>query len=269
MTTESADQSKAETTESREQFADRVGIAHDDLHLLDLALSHRSWCAEHPGTPSNERLEFLGDAVLGVIVTDHIYRDYPGLPEGALAKIRAGVVSTTALAEVATELRIGPHLMLGKGEDRDGGRQKRSILADAVEALIGAVYLSGGISASESLVMGFVAHRIAQAAAGPGLDDYKTRLQELAAQQLEYLPIYEIEDHGPEHAKRFTARVTIAGVEHGVGEGSSKKQAEQVAAELAWKKLSVDGGLRPVGLEELAHEPGAGESSDSTLHPTD
>ncbi len=246
MTERAAEQEEAESLEA---FGLRMGVAPEDTHLLELALSHRSWCSEHSGAKSNERLEFLGDAVLGVIVTDHIYRDYPDLPEGALAKIRAGVVSTSALAEVASELRLGPHLKLGKGEDRDGGRTKRSILADAVEAIIGAVYLSGGAQAAEALIMDFIADRIVDAAEGPGLDDYKTRLQELAAQQLEYLPVYELEDHGPEHAKRFLARVSIAGVEHGAGEGSSKKQAEQVAAEIAWKKLTSAGGLRPVGID--------------------
>ena len=200
-------------------------------------MAHRSWCAEHPGGRSNERLEFLGDAVLGLIVTDHIFRTYPELPEGELAKVRASVVSAAALAEVAAELDIGAALLLGRGEDASGGREKPSILADAMEAIIGAVYLDGGRDAADELVMALLGDRITDAAAGPGGQDYKTRLQELAARSFEALPTYDVLDDGPDHAKRFYASVAIAGTSYGRGEGRSKKQAEQAAARVAWEAI--------------------------------
>jgi ribonuclease-3 len=201
-------------------------------------MAHRSWCAETPGAISNERLEFLGDAVLGLVVTDHLFRTYE-LPEGELAKVRASVVNSAALAEVAEELDLGIALLLGKGEDASGGREKPSILADAMEAVIGAVYLDGGWEAAERLVMTLLGERIAEAAEGPGGQDFKTRLQELAARRFESLPRYEVTDEGPDHAKRFFATVAVAGVVSGNGEGRSKKQAEQAAARSAWTVLSA------------------------------
>jgi ribonuclease-3 len=193
--------------------------------------------AESPGEASNERLEFLGDAVLGLVVTDHIFRAYPELPEGELAKVRASVVSAAALAEVALELGLGPVLKLGKGEDASGGREKPSILADATEAVIGAVYLDGGWDAAADLLLSLLGDRISDAAAGPGGQDYKTRLQELAARAYETLPDYEVTDEGPDHAKRFFASVRVGEHRFGGGEGRSKKQAEQAAARLAWESL--------------------------------
>ena len=209
--------------------------------MLQRALAHRSWCAETAGTDSNERLEFLGDAVLGLVVTDHLFRTYPDLPEGELAKVRASLVNSEALAEVASGLRLGQALLLGKGEDASGGREKPSILADAMEAVIGAVYLDGGWDAADRLVMGLLDERIDEAAAGPGGQDYKTRLQELAAQRFEQLPRYEVPDEGPDHAKRFFAVVSVGGREVGAGEGRSKKQAEQGAARAAWTTLHRQG----------------------------
>jgi ribonuclease-3 len=200
-------------------------------------VAHRSWCAETIGADSNERLEFLGDAVLGLVVTAHLFRAYPNLPEGELAKVRASVVNSEALAEVATALRLGDALLLGKGEDSSGGREKPSILADAMEAVIGAVYLDGGWSPAADLVMGLLGERIEEAAAGPGGQDYKTRLQELAARHFDQLPRYEVIDDGPDHAKRFFAAVSVGGVVRGRGEGRSKKQAEQGAAREAWETL--------------------------------
>ena len=201
-------------------------------------MAHRSWCAENPGTESNERLEFLGDAVLGLIVTAHVYRTYPHLPEGHLAQVRAAVVNAATLAEAAEELSIGAHLLLGKGEDASSGREKPTILADAMEAVIGAVYLDGGWDAAEALVLGMLGDRITEAAAGPGASDYKTRLQELAAHRFEELPRYDVEGDGPDHAKHFTATVVLRGEALGVGHGRSKKQAEQAAARVAWHALS-------------------------------
>lgn len=203
-------------------------------------MAHRSWCAETPGTKSNERLEFLGDAVLGLVVTDHIFRTYPDLPEGELAKVRAAVVNAGALADLAAELELGRALHLGKGEDASGGREKPSILADAMEAVIGAVYIDGGYDAARSLIMGLLGDRIEEAAAGPGGQDFKTRLQELAARRFDQLPQYLVDDEGPDHAKRFFATVRIAGDVRGSGEGRSKKQAEQAAARVAWAALQAE-----------------------------
>jgi ribonuclease-3 len=202
-------------------------------------MAHRSWCAETPGEGSNERLEFLGDAVLGLVVTDHLYRTYPELPEGELAKVRASVVNSEALAEVAAELDLGRALLLGKGEDASGGREKPSILADAMEAVIGAVYLDGGWDAASEFIMRLLGERIEEGAAGPGGQDFKTRLQELAARQFDQLPRYEVRDEGPDHAKQFFATVLLGGVRRGSGEGRSKKQAEQQAAREAWHQLSA------------------------------
>ena len=154
-------------------------------------MAHRSWCSE-TGAASNERLEFLGDAVLGLVVTAFIYRQYPSLPEGDLAKLRASVVNAIVLAEVADDLDLGSSLLLGKGEDATGGRQKASIVSDALEAVIGAVYLDGGWDPAASLVMRIIGDRIAEYAEGPGGSDYKTRLQELAAREFEQLPLYRV-----------------------------------------------------------------------------
>jgi ribonuclease-3 len=209
----------------------------EDPEQLAPALVHRSWCAEHPGWSSNERLEFLGDAVLGIVVTDHLFRTYPDLPEGELAKVRASVVSAAALSEVAIELRLGDALLLGKGEDGSGGREKPSILADALEAILGVVYLAAGPRTASQLVMRLVGVRVAEAASGPGGQDYKTRLQELAARMFEDQPRYEVDDDGPDHAKRFFARVRLNGTVRGQGVGRSKKQAEQAAARDAWEQL--------------------------------
>src|SRR4051794_41366667 len=185
-------------------LAERLGYRIEDRSLIATAMSHRSWCAETPGVASNERLEFLGDAVLGLVVTAHLFRTYD-LPEGELAKVRASVVNSAALAEVAAELDIGSGLLLGKGEDSSGGREKPSILADAMEAVIGAVYLDGGWDAAAELVMGLLGERIEEAAAGPGGQDFKTRLQELAARRFDQLPPHEVDDEGPHHAKRLFA----------------------------------------------------------------
>ena len=229
-----------------EALGDRLGWAFSDLAMLGRAMAHRSWCAEVAGQESNERLEFLGDAVLGLVVTDHIYRTYPGLPEGELAKVRASVVNSALLAEVAAELGIGDFLLLGKGEDASGGREKPSILADAMEAVIGAVYLDGGWDAAAALVLSLLGERVADAAAGPGGHDYKTRLQELAARTFDQLPRYVVSDDGPDHAKRFYATVLLGGQERGRGEGRSKKQAEQAAARAAWADLAVSPAAPPV-----------------------
>jgi ribonuclease III len=236
-----------EGSPSRDGLLGRLGWSVADDELLVRSLAHRSWCAENPGTGSNERLEFLGDAVLGLVVTDHLYRTYPEMPEGELAKVRASVVNSAALAELAAELDIGESLLLGKGEDQSGGRQKPSILADAMEALIGAVYLDQGWSASETMVMRLLGDRIESAAAGPGGQDYKTRLQELCARAFDHLPVYAVTDEGPDHAKLFHAVVHVRGRPEGEGRGRSKKQAEQAAARAAWEMLLDDVDRDPSG----------------------
>lgn len=220
-------------------LAERLTVVVEPSVLV-AAMAHRSWCAEHPGHESNERLEFLGDAVLGLVVTTHLFHTYPAFPEGELAKIRATVVSTASLAEIAKEIELGPHLLLGKGEDQSGGRDKRSILADVSEAVIGAVYLACGWEVVSTLVLRLIDDRIAVAAIGPGGQDYKTRLQELSAQRFDEVPVYTVEDQGPDHAKRFFATVQIGEHATGTGEGRSKKQAEQAAASIAWVVLAGD-----------------------------
>ncbi|MGH8922594.1 MAG: ribonuclease III [Actinomycetes bacterium] len=226
-------------TEAMNALAARLGWEVRDPELLGQALSHRSWCAEHPG-PSNERLEFLGDSVLGLVVTAYLYRSYPDLPEGGLTKVRASVINSAALAEVASALGVGDAILLGKGEGQSGGREKPSILADAMEALIGAVYLEGGGPAAQDLVIGLLGQRIEAAADGPGGQDYKTRLQELCARAFEELPTYTVGERGPDHAKEFEATVEIAGRRRGQGWGRSKKQAEQAAARMAWEVVSAE-----------------------------
>ena len=219
-----------------------IGHTFADRAHLEAAMVHRSFCAEHPAAVPNERLEFLGDAVLGLAVTDHVYATYGDLPEGELAKLRASVVNAEVLAELATEVGLGPALVLGKGEDASGGREKPSILADAMEAVIAAVYLDAGWEVSRDLVLRLLADRIVAGSAGPGGGDYKTRLQELAAREFEQLPRYQVRAEGPDHSKQFFAMVTIRGAVYGHGQGRSKKQAEQAAARAAWTALTRDAG---------------------------
>lgn len=217
-----------------------------DAELLTLALTHRSYAYENGGLPPNERLEFLGDAVLGLVVTDHLYRTHPELPEGQLAKLRASVVNMHALAGVARSLGpggLGAHLLLGKGEELTGGRDKASILADGLEAIIGAVFLQHGIEAGRALVHRLFDDLLAEAPLrGAGLD-WKTSLQELTASAALGVPEYRVEDTGPDHRKEFTATVLVGGRDLGRGEGTTKKEAEQKAAEAAWRALSEE--LKP------------------------
>ena len=221
-----------------DELAGRLGVNIDDPEVLAPALVHRSWCAENPGHESNERLEFLGDAVLGLIITDHAFHAYTTLSEGELTDVRKAVVNAVTLAEVADELNLGDHLLLGKGEEQSGGREKPSILADALEAVLGAVYVSAGTEEAHDLVLRLLGARVAEAhAGGPGGQDYKSRLQELAARHFDEAPRYETLAEGPDHARRFHVTVAVAGVPRGTGEGRSKKQAEQVAARDAYATL--------------------------------
>ena len=206
--------------------------------LLERALTHRSFAYEHGGLPTNERLEFLGDAVLGLVVTDALFREYPDLPEGHLAKLRAAVVNMRALADVARELHLGDYVRLGRGEEGTGGRDKASILADTLEAVIGAVYIERGLEAADVLVHRLFDPVIARSARlGAGLD-WKTSLQELTAASVLGVPEYHVDESGPDHQKSFQALVRVGGRVYGSGTGRSKKEAEQHAAEAAWSAIS-------------------------------
>ena len=209
-----------------------------DTALVVRAVTHRSYAYENGGLPTNERLEFLGDSVLGLVVTEELFRRHPELPEGQLAKLRAAVVNSRALAEVARELGVGQYLRLGRGEEASGGRDKSSILADAVEALIGAVYIDCGTEPARELVLRLFGDLLdGSAQLGAGLD-WKTSLQELAAGHSLGVPEYQVSETGPDHAKTFHAIAMVGGNAVGTGEGRSKKEAEQRAAERAWTQLS-------------------------------
>jgi ribonuclease III len=218
-------------------FEERLGYTFSEPALLRLALTHRSVSSEDPGRKDNERLEFLGDAVLQLVVTDLLYESYPQLAEGQMAKVRAAVVSRTALAEVARFLEIGAQIELAPSEEATGGRHKESILADAVEAVIGAIYLDGGLEPVRETILVMWAERVAERAKQPGVKDYKTRLQELTARDGSR-PAYAVDGTGPDHNRRFRAVVRINGTEYGTGEGRSKKEAEQAAAQQAIDALS-------------------------------
>jgi ribonuclease-3 len=217
---------------------------------LERALTHRSYAYENGGLPTNERLEFLGDSVLGLVVTDTLFRGYPKMPEGQLAKLRAAVVQMGALADVARELSLGSYIRLGRGEEVTGGRNKSSILADTLEAVIGAVYIDCGLDEASALV-----HRLfdpvidRSAGLGAGLD-WKTSLQELTASQVLGVPDYQVEESGPDHQKSFRAVVKVGGRALGSGTGRSKKVAEQHAAEAAWNTISAEISARNGGLAE-------------------
>lgn len=201
-----------------------------DPQLLELALTHRSWAYENGGVPTNERLEFLGDAVLGIVMTDHLYRTHPDVAEGQLAKLRAAVVNARALASVARELGVGPLVKLGRGEESTGGHDKDSILADTMEAIIGAVYLTHEIDGARRFVHHLFDPLAERAAAlGAGLD-WKTSLQEICASAGLGVPHYDVSESGPDHDKRFEAHAVVGEHRFGPGKGRSKKQAEQEAA---------------------------------------
>ncbi|MEV4763694.1 ribonuclease III [Micromonospora chokoriensis] len=231
----------------------RVSVGHLEAafgvslepELLQRALTHRSYAYENGGLPTNERLEFLGDSVLGVVITTALFHNHPDLPEGQLAKLRASVVNMRALADVARGLGpdgLGAYLLLGKGEETTGGRDKASILADTLEALLGAIYLQYGLDTT-----GIVIHRLfdplmAESAGRGAALDWKTSLQELTAALGLGVPEYRIEGTGPDHLKTFTAWVVVAGNRYGGAEGRSKKEAEQRAAEAAWRTLAEQNG---------------------------
>ena len=261
-TAESEDHVPAEPDETADRHADddyadlrrALGDPVLEAELLRRALTHRSWAYEHGGLPTNERLEFLGDSVLGVVVTETLYRAHPDLSEGRLAKLRAAVVNARALAGVARRIDLGRYVKLGRGEETTGGRTKSSILSDTVEALIGAVHISGGFAAATELVHLLFDPLMEEAAEmGAGLD-WKTSLQELAAEHSLGVPEYVIEDDGPDHMKTFTAQVRVCDQLYGHGVGRSKKEAEQLAARTAYSEI-----VRTVAPEDGAGPPGEAE----------
>ena len=208
--------------------------------MLRRAMCHRSWCAEVAGETSNERLEFLGDAVLGWVVADIAYRRHQDLPEGKLTDLRKSVVNASALAEIALTVDIGPCLLLGKGERAAGGRTKPSILSDALEAVIGAVYLDGGVIAVADLIERLFGDPLRVAASRLDRLDFKTLLQELTARMFDAAPVYVLTETGPDHSKTFSATVLVGGRTLGDGTGRSKKIAEQVAASTAYDLLASE-----------------------------
>ncbi|MER7926655.1 ribonuclease III [Streptomyces sp. NPDC096057] len=242
-----------DTASSHTLLEGRLGY-HLESALLVRALTHRSYAYENGGLPTNERLEFLGDSVLGLVVTDTLYTTHPDLPEGQLAKLRAAVVNSRALAEVGRGLELGSFIRLGRGEEGTGGRDKASILADTLEAVIGAVYLDQGLDAASELVHRLFDPLIEKSSnLGAGLD-WKTSLQELTATEGLGVPEYLVTETGPDHEKTFTAAARVGGVSYGTGTGRSKKEAEQQAAESAWRSIRADADERAAKAKEAAEQ---------------
>ena len=209
--------------------------------MLELALTHRSFSYEAGGIPTNERLEFLGDSVLGLIVTDELYKKFPDLDESRLSPLRSGVVNMRALAQIARDLKLGEHLRIGKGEEATNGRDKNSILADSLEALVGAIYLEHGYQKSSEIVLKWIGAAIELATSqGAGLDG-KTALQELTALLNLPAPEYEITESGPDHDKSFVATAIVKNERFPKGIGKSKREAEQAAARIAYEVISSRG----------------------------
>ena len=246
------------------ELAEKLELELDDA-LLERAMTHRSYAYENGGLPTNERLEFLGDAVLGLVVTDTLFRDHPDLSEGQLAKLRAAVVNMRALADVGRGLELGRFLRLGRGEETTGGRDKSSILGDAVEALIGAVYLACGFGDAQRLIHQLFDPLLERSSRlGAGLD-WKTSLQELTAHASLGVPEYAVQESGPDHEKVFTARVVVGGRRHGAGTGRSKKEAEQQAAEIAWTEIRQYLGLADAEDSADPGEDTAAVTTSSTI----
>lgn len=228
------------------QLEQRLGYSFQDRALLENALTHSSFANENrsKGETSNERLEFLGDSVLGMVVADYLYRGHPDMPEGELTRTRAALVCEGSLVEVARKLELGQHLKLGRGEDAGGGRERPSIQADAVEAVIAAIYLDGGIGSARKFITRFILTENERETEGV-IRDYKTALQELVQREGGQILVYRlIGESGPDHAKVFNVEVTLNGQQAGTGQGRSKKEAEQNAARAALSALSGQSSLK-------------------------
>lgn len=218
------------------QLTARLGLEIEP-ELLQLAFTHRSFAYENGLAETNERLEFLGDSVLGLVVTEELYTKYPDLDESRLSPLRSGIVNMRALADIARSLEIGQYIRIGKGEELTGGRDKNSLLADSLEALIGAIYLSHGFAESQRIVRNLITETLESAMSrGAGLDG-KTALQELAAARKLSAPEYQVTESGPDHDKTFVAIAVVGGEAIASGEGKSKREAEQIAARIAYEKL--------------------------------
>lgn len=225
-----------------EKLEEKLGYTFHDRRLLENALTHSSYANENKnkGENSNERLEFLGDSVLGMVVADHLYRTHPDMPEGELTRTRAALVCEDSLVEVAAQLELGQYLKLGRGEDAGGGRKRPSIQADAVEAVIAAVYLDGGIGSARKLITNFILTNNEREQEG-AVRDFKTALQELVQRESGRVLSYRLMgESGPDHAKVFSVEVDLNGKPIGAGEGRSKKEAEQNAAKAAMAKLKAE-----------------------------
>jgi ribonuclease-3 len=222
-----------------------LGYRFHQPHLLEEALTHKSYSNERRGKDSkqNERLEFLGDAVLSLVMSEHLADEFPDSSEGALSKLKAQLVSEASLAKAARRMKLGRLLRLGKGEELSKGREKHSLLADALEALIAAVYLDGGLEASRTFTVRVLEEELQATRAQqarPGMDDYKTQLQEICQKRFEILPQYAtVRESGPDHEKVFEVELTIQGTMRGIGRGHSKKEAEQMAAKKALAQLTA------------------------------
>lgn len=224
--------------EAAQALATHLGVPLDP-EMLVLALTHRSFAYEAGGLPTNERLEFLGDSVLGLVVTDWLYHRHPDLPEGELAKMRAACVSQRALAVVARDIGLGPLVLLGKGETATGGHDKDSILCDALEALLGIVYLSHGLEGARAVILRLIGPSLALAADAGASLDWKTSLQEACAARGMGVPRYEVSGEGPDHERTFTAVVYVDDEPRGQGTGTAKKHAEQQAAAEAYAAVDA------------------------------
>ncbi|MFC8304595.1 ribonuclease III [Specibacter sp. NPDC057265] len=251
-----------ELTDKHRLLLKRLGVSID-AGTLRLALTHRSYAYENGGLPTNERLEFLGDSILGFSVTDALYRDNPTLPEGELAKRRSAVVSTRALATIARSLGVGEFIYLGQGERLTKGRNKSSILADTMEALIGATYLTHGIETARQFVMRLVGPLLADSSMMGAGTDWKTHIQEISAVRNLGAASYNIVGTGPDHNRSFFAELIIGGEFFGSGTGPSKKEAERAAAAAGWVELQKRFGQNPYANTSAAGKHGAGPTPDS------
>ena len=220
--------------EPAELFAERLGVARDETGLLAMAFVHPSYTTEH-GVASNQRLEFLGDAVLDLVVADQLFAENPTMNEGDMSKARIALVNETTLASVAASLDLGSLLLMGKGADQAGDRHKPSVLADALEAVFGALYLSKGLESVRAVIVALLADRISDAALHPGSQDYKSLLNEWASARHGGDVVYAVQASGPDHDRHFVAEVRIGTKVLGTGDGRSKKAAETEAAKSAWE----------------------------------